>query len=319
MKIRKIKKKAIAMPFNWIFALVAGGVILFLSIYAAGKFIQTGQQTISTETAARFISLFDPLETGLAAGKAQSITFRKKSKISFDCIEDYRFFGRQRLNFTEQTFGKKYGETGAEISIKDKYVFTGSILEGKTFYLFSKPFFMPFKVIDQTFVLSDNYCFYDAPRYIEDELAGLKLGNVFFPNETETCQGINVCFEEGDLGCQIIVYENQGYVSNRIYGERVYFVGDLIYGAIFSHPEIYECNVKRMKRRFDQLAEIYLDKIDIVKRANCESNVGPKLRTVIGDIGNSRELAGLYNEIEEIRLINDAASCKLYYNDRFGE
>jgi len=82
MKINRMKKrvdkKAIAMSFNWIFAIIAGGFILFLAIFAAGQFIRTGEQTIYTETAASLISLFDPLETGLASGKAHEIGFKKR-------------------------------------------------------------------------------------------------------------------------------------------------------------------------------------------------------------------------------------------------
>ena len=72
-------KRGIAMSFNWIFAILAGGFILFLAIFSAGKFIRTSEQTLYTETAASLISLFDPLETGLASGKSSSIRFKKDS------------------------------------------------------------------------------------------------------------------------------------------------------------------------------------------------------------------------------------------------
>ena len=71
-------KKAIEMSFNWIFAIIVGGFILFIAIYGAGKLIRTSEQSVYTETAASLVSLFDPLETGLASGKASEISFNKK-------------------------------------------------------------------------------------------------------------------------------------------------------------------------------------------------------------------------------------------------
>ena len=105
--LRKIgDKKGIAMSFNWIFAILAGGFILFLAIFSAGKFIRTGEQILYTETAASLISLLDPLETGLASGKAHEIGFKKKSKIFFDCEENLNPpFGKQTISFSEKTFG----------------------------------------------------------------------------------------------------------------------------------------------------------------------------------------------------------------------
>ena len=319
--IKKINKKGIALPFNWLFAIVAGGAILFLAIFAAGKFIRTSEQTIYTETAASLISLFDPLETGLASGKAYEIGFKKKSKIFFGCNENLNPpFGKQTIFFSEQTFGETYGEKGKEVSIKDKYIFSKEVVEGEKVYVFSKPLFMPFKINDIVILTSsdDKYCFYDSPEEIKESLEGLNLKNIVFVNKTLVCNGINVCFKE-KRKCDIVVNENQGQVLNKLYKKRVYYAGNLIYGAIFSSPEIYECNVKRIKNKFDELANVYLDKIKVIEREGCQSNIGQKLSKVLGPINDSRELIGLYNEVQEIDSINrlEKSGCQLYYNAEF--
>ena len=311
------------MSFNWIFAIIAGSVILFLAIFSAGKFIRTSEQTVFTETAASLISLFDPLETGLASGKAHEIGFKKKSRIFFDCNENTNFpFGKQTIAFSEQTFGDKFGEKGGRVNIDNKYIFAEEVVEGDKVYVFSKPFFMPFKITDIIVVTSadDNYCFYDSPEYIQESLEGLNLKNIHFPNQTSKCEGIDVCFELNRIGCEIKVFEDEGYVLNKKYGQRAYYVGNLVYGAIFSSPDIYECNVKRIKSKFDELAKLYLNKIDIIERKECDSNIGLKLNSVLGSIENSRDLIGLYKEVEEIDSINKFAKsgCALYYNTNFG-
>jgi len=319
MKKNKINKKSVALPFNWIFAILAGGFILFLAIFAAGKFIKTSEQVVYTETAASLISLFDPLETGLASGKAYEITFKKSSKIFLRCDEDLNPpFGRQKISFSEQTFGETYGEKGQEVSINDKYVFSDDLIEDKKIYAFSKPLFLPFKVNDITIIIpsSQNYCFYDAGEEIRESLEGLELKNIIFVNETSDCSGISVCFSDGK-NCQIKVSEIQ--VVNKKYGKKVYYAGNLVYGAIFSSPEIYECNVKRIKSKYDQLANIYLNKIKVIERQDCSSNIGPKLESTLGGINTSIELIGLYNEAKEIDSINNLAKsgCQLYYNAEF--
>ena len=100
-------KKAIAISFNWIFAFIAGTIILFLAIYATTQYIQTSEKTIYTETAAQLISLFDPLETGLASGKSDEINFKKQSRIYLDCSYlNNHPFGQQTIAFSEKTFGE---------------------------------------------------------------------------------------------------------------------------------------------------------------------------------------------------------------------
>ena len=321
--LRKIgDKKGIAMSFNWIFAILAGGFILFLAIFSAGKFIRTSEQTLYTETAASLISLLDPLETGLASGKAHEIGFKKKSKIFFDCEENLNPpFGKQTISFSEKTFGDEYGEKGQRVSIKNKYIFAEDVVEGDDVYIFSKPFFMPFKITDLVMVTSQdqNYCFYDSPEYIQESLEGLNMKNIIFMNSTSECEGVDVCFGASRTVCEVKVLEDQGYVLKKSSGKRVYYVGDMIYAAIFSSPQMYECNVKRIKVKFDELAKIYLDKIEIIKRKDCISNIGGKLSGMLGGIEDSRGLIGLYILAEDIDSINRQAKsgCQVYYNRGF--
>lgn len=321
MNLKKINNKGIAMSFNWIFAILAGGFILFLAIFSAGKFIRTSEQVIYSETAASLISLFDPLETGLASGKAHEINFKKKSKLFFGCNEDLNPpFGKQTISFSEQTFGEVYGEKGEEVSIKNKYIFSDRVVEGDKIYAFSKPLFIPFKITDLNIVTSQdqNYCFYDAPEYVKEDLEGLNMKNIIFVNETSKCKGISICFGS-KANCEIKIFEDEKYVIKKSYGKRVYYVGELIYGAIFSDPETYECNIKRIKVKFDELAKIYLDKISIIERKDCKSNIGDKLSKLLGKIEDSRGLIELYEAAEDINSINrDAKSgCQLYYNGDF--
>jgi hypothetical protein len=323
MILKKIRgKKGIAMSFNWIFAIIAGGFILFLAVFSAGKFIRTSEQVLYTETAATIKSLTDPLVTGLASGKANRIEFQKKSKIFMECEEGLNLpWGKQTIAFSEQTFGDKFSEKGQEVTIKDKYIFSDNVIEGKNMYFFSKPFFMPFKVMDQIIMVSedDQYCFFDTPEYFQESIEGLNLPNMIFMNGTNECEGKNICFGDSQISCETKVFEELGYMLKKESGKRVYFAGDLVYGAVFSEPNIYECNVKRIKVKFDNLAQLYLDKIQIIERKGCESNIAAKLGVLLGGIQDSRGLIGLYAASQDINSINRQArtGCQLYYNNNF--
>jgi len=319
MKKKRFDKKAIALSFNWIFALVVGGVVLFLAIYGAGKFIETGERTISTETAASIVSLFDP-ETGLASGIAnKEFKFKKQSKIFFDCDESFNApFGRQRIYFSEQSFGKEYGEISEKVPFYNRHVFADKEVEGKSFYIFSKPFFMGFKVTDIIIIDSKNYCFYNAPEDFKDELdeEGLDIKQLVFLNSSsEKCEGVSVCFNT-NKNCEIKVSESGTYVEKN--GVKTYYVENLIYGAIFSSPEIYECNLKRIKNRFDELVKIYVDKISIIERQNCYSKIrGKLLEAEAIEIENSRDFVQrIYPIVEDYDSINQLAKdgCELYHS-----
>jgi len=272
------KKAAFGMSFNWVFALIVGGFILFIAIYGASKFVQTSQETLYTTTAAKITSLLDPLETGLASGKATEIKFQKLSRFYFTCNENsYPPFGRHTISFSEQTFGEKFGEKSDKVEITDKYIFTSEVLQGKRIVIFSKPFFLTFKVADLTMIFTEDYCFYDTPEEIEEDLGGLNIESIRFMNDSQTlrhCNGKTVCFERRD-GCDVKVHHNEDYLIKD--GFKLYYEDNLIYGAIFSSPNVYECNLKRLQAKFVELSKIYLTKIDLIARKGCVSNIGPKL------------------------------------------
>ncbi len=312
MKMVRKNKKAIAMSFNWIFALLAGGLILFLAIYATTKFIETSEKTVYTETSAQLIALFDPLETGLASGRADEINFKKESRIYLSCNSlDNHPFGKQKIAFSEKTFGDKFGEKGENVNIKNKYVFAENIVEGKKISVFSKPFFMPFKVADIIVINSKEHCFYKAPNEIKDEIKGLGIETIKFSDDLSNCSGqTSVCFVGSN--CDINVLNNK--VVKKDY--ELYYIDGLLYAAIFSSAENYECNIKRLINKFNELSLVYIDKIKIIENKGCSSNIESKLRTMMESakaLKSSNGLAGLKEQADIINAINlDTRTCGLW-------
>lgn len=318
--MKKSDKKAIAMPFNWMFAIIAGVVILFLAIYATAKIIGVGEYQIYTETAAKLDILLDPVRPGLASGKSEQINFKKETKTYYTC-NDVGTFGKQTIAFSEKTFGG-WGEKGGEINSM-KYIFAEDMIEGKSLYLFSMAFEMPFKVDDLIFIYGKNYCFYQAPKEIKEKIQNLNLGNIYFADSSEdkNCTGTKVCF---DSQCEISVYglcDDYACSSKYDYGKIfknnkvLYYDDNLLSAAIVSSPEIYECNVKRLMKKFSELADVYTKKIDIIQLKGCSSTLEPDLLIMMQDakaLKSSEDLYLLSLKAESIDKRNPTGDCSLY-------
>ncbi len=309
--IIKMEKRGVALPFNWIFAIIVGAAILVLAIHSATRFIQTSEEAIYTESAAQLISLLDPFETGLASGKSSQINFKKLTRTYYECDEfSNQPFGRQTISFSEQTLGDTWGTPGNAISVKNKYVFAENIVEGKSMYIFSKPFFMSYKVTDLIMISSENYCFYQAPGDIENEVENLNLKNIVFTDSLENCTGqIKVCWSNAD--CDIKVTENRVVKDNK----ELYYSGDLIYAAIFSSPEIYECNLKRLKKKFNELSLIYIDKSNMIQQYGCGTSISSNLDVLRNkEISSSKDVISWAMGAEDLDDVNKATSsgCELW-------
>ncbi len=298
----KKTKKGIAMPFNWIFAIIAGVVILFLALYGVSRFIRTSESISYTETGAKLVAFFESV--GGTGSEKVEINFREDVEIFFGCDElNNRPFGLQRVGFGNT--GKKI--KGNEVSIKDRYIFSENIIEGKNLHIFSKPFYLGYKVGDLTMISSEDYCFVDSPLIVNEELSGLELSNVEFVDNFGKCseKSIKVCFNRDD--CDVEVSSNDNFKSGKVVkdGVEMFYVGNLIFAGIFSSPEIHECNVKRLIGRFKELALIYREKIKIIEIKGCNSNIDERLNGVLAmKLDSSSDLILIERRINEIDVLN---------------
>lgn len=321
-------KKGFDMPFSWIFAIIVGAVILFLAIYTTTKFIDVAKYEQYTEAAKSITILLDPLETGIASAVGDMIGFRKETRIHYNCYTPTidNTFGKQTIAFSEKSgIGKEWAEAGGEISVRNKFIFSDKVEQGEELYLFSKPFYAGYKVSDIIMISTEDYCFVSAPNAILEELEQLNLKNINMSDSVSDCsqQSEKVCFNFANTGCDSVVYSSDaefdiGYVEKQ--GQRVEYFDSLLYAAVFSAPEIYECNIQRIAAKSAELAEVYNTKIDIVTIKDCNSNLGPYLNvisTAAKAANSSLEFAALYDIIQEMDDLNKDAVCPLYAGEDY--
>ena len=83
--------------FSWIFAMIVGGMILFLAIYGAMRFGDTIQLGTDSDIAKSLSIITDPMQAGFGEGKVSKIIFRQETRINNICQSDYQGFGKNQI------------------------------------------------------------------------------------------------------------------------------------------------------------------------------------------------------------------------------
>ena len=313
-----MNKKGLEFSFAWLFAILAGAVIIFLAIYISMRFIKTGEYEVNTLTAKQLSIIFEPMETGAASGKSSLVSLNDETRIFNDCY-DYGNFGRNQISLSvKQGFKKEWAEPGGRIDVTNKYIFSEDVEQGREIYFFSKPFNMPFKISEIIFLTSKKYCFVNAPGNIKDEVSGLNLKNIMLENcsanHNRVCFGASNC-EISVIGmCSGYECENEFDYGEIIKGkESVTYAGSLLYAGIFSDKEIYECNVKRLMKKLSILALLYKDEADYIsdKCGSSYTNL-VLLANSAKSLKDSKDLLFLIDTAEKLEQENNAGECKIW-------
>ena len=178
----------------------------------------------------------------------------------------------------------------------------------------ARAFEFPFNVTDVIYLTSSEkkYCFLDPPEDIEDEISSLNQENLLLKNCPEN--SISVCFTSGN-DCDINVNHGSRYVDKN--SERMYFYTNaLMYSAIFSEKEIYECQLKRVMQRGEQLTLLYLDKAEFISREGCNTNLNQELLELSnlerGFSGSENFNNYIISLTENLKTRNKIAECRLW-------
>lgn len=317
-------KKGIEFGFGWIFAIFVGGIIIFLAVYAVTNLVKTERQGQDVASAKEFGILLTPVETSLESGKlAPPIIFPSKSRVYNICRNEGNF-GVQRLSVSGSLgIGDKYQEPEISTPFYNKYFFSPSIVEGKKFYAFSKPLNMPFKVADLVYIFGEeNYCLVSPPGEVEDELGKLMV-NANITGSVSECaiESVKICFGYSEPKCNVLVSFDSNSAERGIVSKNkqdvVYEGYALMYAAIFSDPELYECQIGRLMKRASSIATIYGQKAEIMsaRTDGCGSAFGDDFANyaqVASEINQSKMMGNILTSSENLREANDAISCKMF-------
>ncbi len=303
------KRGYLQISFGWLFAIIVGIVIIAIAIYFVTKMIGTEGTLQGAKTSKEIGILLNPLETSFESAVTSAVSFPEETKIYSRC-DNYGYFGTQGIKVMQKNFNK-WVKTNVGASFQNKYLFSDTQEGGKIFYIFSKPFEFPFKIASLMYITpaSVNYCFMNAPEDIEDEISDLNQPNLKIEECSE--EDVFVCFESKN--CDISVNYNAKKVEKS--GQTMYFETDaLMYAAIFSDSSTYECQVKRLMQRQEQLLKIYLDKYTNMISLGCDSELSSYLlllKNSVSGLESSEDLYLISNLVEEVEDKNKG-DCKLW-------
>jgi len=317
-----MRSKKADFNFVLLFAIVAGTAILVLSIYGAvrgGNLFRTAGQA---EISASIDVITDPLQAGSFAAVSSKISFRQDTRINNRC-DDYLGFGKNYIAVeSESSALKDSANQLIEIPISNKYIFSEESY-GTDFRLFSKPFELPYRVSDLLFISTLNYCLVSPPEEIAEEIIGLNMPNFgveLAGNNTCEEDSIRVCFGYGedcnmtvDGQCNDCDSEFEYGVVKKD-GDSLYYAGNLLFGAIISDPDLYECNVKRLLFRTSMIANVYAQKTDLMNMRDCNTLLKTDLE-VFGRMTLSAKLENLdelYDFAKSLDKKENRESCKIW-------
>ena len=312
-------KRGFEFSFSWIFAILVGGMILFLAIFATTRLVSTEKNIQDSEAGKELGILLTPLETGLESGKASVIKFSEESRLINGC-KNIGIFGTQELSVASKSgFGNGEFQLDGivESHFNNKYVFSDRVEQGTRMSLFVKPFEFPFKVADLSYVFSENYCFVNPPDEIKEEIEGLSVRGLNVSSSKEACTSGSkiVCF--GSSGCDVDVSLSSESVKKGkdsvFYDDR--FGNALLYGAIFAEEGIYECQVKRLMRRAGELALLEAEKMEYLASEGCGAEIVSEL-SVFADSARSLDGSGSLKTLvvlaQQVEGRNENLVCKVY-------
>ena len=317
--------------FVWLFAIIVGGAILVLAIYGAMQAGDTARYQSDSEVAKSLSIITDPLQAGFGESSFGRISFRQETRINNICLDNG--FGQNDISVaTRSGVGQEWNLAGGATSIHNKYIFSSEQNSGEDYYVFSKGFDFPYEVADLIFLTPENYCFVNAPDEVVDEVLGLSIPNIEVDNCTIT-DVVRVCFGNGrsrldssshqtGQGCDVMVYGSCQGGCDSVFDEGTVvkgssdmkYVGSLMYGAIFSDKEVYDCNVERLMYRAGKIAEEFSVKTDLMDSRGCGTNMKADLVVWSGLLMNatSDSLLGLRTMSDVIDKKNSREVCGVW-------
>lgn len=279
------------MTFNWIYILIAGGLILLFFVGIVFK-----QKTASEEAlTGDVLRIMETILTGA------SLSEKTKNKVDISGLADYTLFFSCAEGTGEYGIKGQYRENAVEP------IFSPRQIKGRQLNLWSLPYHLPFKVSDFLFLTSENtkYFLVGQSEFFDEFLEETKEDpkTKFKINREHFLDSLELEQADPERNFQVRIVDATGTalqdglpipaLLNKLDDDKVtglsFAAENLVdfyqkkegrwkklnrepigivslggerdaakYGAVFSdEPEIYQCNMGKAFRRLRYLTEIY--------------------------------------------------------------
>jgi len=283
------KKSQLAIPFHWVFILIAGAIILLFFITMIYRQKAAAEEKITIT----LISDIEEIFVGAGSGEEEAIHVIDIPRTEFEFICDYK------TDVSEYSIKG----TGIPRQTPTEAIFSPDLIKGKQLVIWSLPWSFPFKITNLMLVSSSDvrYVIFHNPN-MEDTAIDLKndmpdpLAVDLMTSISETLDTSNYKIKFIFLGVDptkidlnsnkgvlnkkeedvsavkiesnfVRFYQKQGskFVpeSNAIYLSSFNEKDALYYAAIFSEDAgQYKCGLKKMIKRLELVNEIYKERTE---------------------------------------------------------
>ncbi len=299
------KKGQMTLTFNWVFVLIAGGMILLFFVGIIVKQKSVSEQKLNFDV----VTVMDSILTGSTVSE-QTINFVDISGLAgfelfFDCeLDDGGGF--------DDLFSQ-YGITDSSASseLPMQVLFAPDTIEGSEMITWSLPYKMPFKVMDLLMVTSTSIKYYviggegsEFRMNLENATAGFTIDFISDVSEISSIGNLhhvriidldgNTLVDSGGIPTELREAEDSkvsGILVGSTLGQVDYFDKDggewqritssgsipiistglqekeaALYGALFAaDDEMYTCNMMKAFKRYSILVELYQEKAEELK------------------------------------------------------
>lgn len=308
-------KRGFEFSFTWIFVLVVGATILMLAIFLVSRLIDREGAIYNTEVAAELGVVLNPLTTNLESAKYYPVSFPDETRIINEC-DSSGTFGEQEISTSVRSgIGREWRLNGIPYRISNHFVFSPPDVQAKEMQVIATPVSLPFKIGDALTLYSGTMCFVDAPELFTDELDGLGVESMVHVASRNECPSgsMSVCFEGS--GCDVMVQSSSTpSEGSLIKGGKTstYFEG-LFYAALVSDPELYSCQLVRIRKRASELAQLYAEKNAFLETRGCSSSMTSSLVAYRAELlSPGVSIATITNEAQILSQSNDRLACKIF-------
>ena len=307
------------VEFGWIFSVIVGAVILFLAFYFISTNIsekKTVQETIEAQNLDAALNPFGYLGD-VANITRMPLQLSEKSDITIECVSSGMTIGYDSIETAG--IGKGSG-TGIARKVYDKYIYSDlSGIQTKNLEGMAVSLKMPWRIADLIMLwpAEKKYCFTKSmPQDMRDEINRTEIPDVV-AEYSEPCPEGSITIGMSCSGYDINVC-NQGqenYISKN--GVKIYYSGSaLMYAAIFSEQNLYNCNLNRLGKRLALQGSLYESKANSTG-CNAGNAAFEKMISASNDLSiadSNLKISNALDSIEsasaDIEIIN--GNCRLY-------
>lgn len=350
----KTKKAAIEIQFNWIFALIAGGLILFFFITVISGQKETSEQKLHTELTSQFELIF--AGQGVATGTKNQIAI-PPVPISFGC-NDYSIGDQSRAFGNSIVFSPPKIEDNMMLTATRAWLIPFKV--SNFIYLTApniKYYFVGFNeelqtLIEEAMPLGETYyefvdeagyanLQYERNPFVKFVFNGIaeqpenipNLPGSFLDLTPDQVRGVNLVPQirsiadfDGKTAMVFLKKEGNGWSLDDESVSQESFVNikfEMFLGGVFAGTaELFQCNMRRAFFRLKYVAGVYDTKLQQLQRKpqyNCEEglNADPCCGTINAQDGfYTQDFAAMSNLIgSDGFLANNARGTELILHE----